>query len=71
MVLVCNDPASADELLQGLQWEMPVTSKARLAQMRGRPHADTLIQLHERPEFVKAVHEVASIGADTAELPFA
>jgi beta-N-acetylhexosaminidase len=71
MVLVCNDPAAADELLQGLQWEMPVTSKARLAQMRGRPHADTLIQLHERPEFVKAVHEVASIGADTAELPFA
>ncbi len=71
MVLVCNRPAAADELLQGLQWEMPATSKARLAQMRGRHHADTLIQLHEHPEFVKAVHEVASIGADSAELPFA
>lgn len=71
MVLVCNDPAAADELLQGLQWDMPATSKARLAQMRGRPHADTLIQLHERPEFVKAIHDVASIGTDSAELPFA
>ncbi|MDD5180776.1 MAG: beta-N-acetylhexosaminidase [Gallionellaceae bacterium] len=70
-VLVCNKPASADELLAGLKWEMPATSKARLAQMRGRSHPDTLAQLHERPEFVKAVHEVAAIGAGTAELPLA
>jgi beta-N-acetylhexosaminidase len=68
MVLVCNKPASADELLAGLRWEMPVTSKARLAQMRGRTHPDTLVQLHEQAEFVKAVHEVAAIGASNGEL---
>ena len=71
MVLVCNKPASADELLSGLQWEMPVTSKARLAHMRGRPHPEMLVQLHEQAEFVKAVHEVASIGSVTGELPLA
>ncbi len=64
MVMVCNKPHSADELLAGLHWEMPATSMARLAHMRGRPHPDTLVQLHEQPEFVKAVHEVASIGSE-------
>ena len=68
MVLVCNKPASSDELLAGLHWDMPVTSKARLAHMRGHPHPSTLIQLHEQAEFVKALHETASIGTDTSEL---
>ncbi len=71
MVLVCNRPDSADELLAGLKWEMPATSKARLAQMRGRSHPDTLVQLHEQAEFMKAVHEIATIGEGTAELPLA
>ena len=70
-VLVCNKPALADELLAGLKWEMPATSKARLAQMRGRPHADTLVQLHEQAEFVRALHEVASIGSGSGELSLA
>ena len=69
MVLVCNKPDSADELLAGLHWEIPVTGKVRLMQMRGRPHPGTLVQLHEQAEFVKAVHEVASIGSETGELP--
>jgi beta-N-acetylhexosaminidase len=71
MVLVCNKPASADELLAGLHWEMPAASMARLAHMRGRPHPHTLVQLHEQAEFRKAVHDVASIGAETGELPLA
>jgi beta-N-acetylhexosaminidase len=71
MVLVCNRPDLADELLAGLHWEMPPVSHARLAHMRGRPHPPTPVQLHERPEFVKAVHEVASIGAESGELPLA
>jgi beta-N-acetylhexosaminidase len=29
MVLVCNKPESADELLRSLRWEMPAVSKAR------------------------------------------
>ncbi|MCE9551658.1 MAG: beta-N-acetylhexosaminidase [Betaproteobacteria bacterium] len=70
MVLVCNQPFLADELLAGLKWDMPATSKARLAQMRGRHHPDTLVQLHEQAGFMKAVHEIAAIGPGTAELPF-
>ncbi len=69
MVLVCNKPQSADELLAGLKWEMPVQSRARLAHMHGHTHARTLAQLHEDPEFLKALREVASIGMREGELP--
>lgn len=69
MVLVCNKPESADELLAGLKWEMPVTSKARLAHMHGRGQARSLNQLHEDAEFVKALHEIAGIGMHEGELP--
>lgn len=69
MVLVCNKPDSASELLAGLKWEMPAPSRARLAQMHGRSHPKTLMQLHEEAEFVKALHEVASIGMREGELP--
>jgi beta-N-acetylhexosaminidase len=31
MVLVCNDPKAACELLDGLKWEMPALSMSRLA----------------------------------------
>jgi beta-N-acetylhexosaminidase len=69
MVLVCNKPDSADELLQGLHWEIPATSRARLAQMRGKPHPESLAQLHERQQFLKALDEVAAIGMSNTELP--
>ena len=69
MVLVCNRPDAADELLAGLNWEMPVTSKARLAHMRGRPNPETLVHFHEQPEFVKAVHEIGDIGISRSQLP--
>ncbi|MDD4977820.1 MAG: beta-N-acetylhexosaminidase [Gallionella sp.] len=71
MVLVCNKPESADELLAGLRWEMPVTSRARLAHMRGMPHAVALAKLHEQAIFLKALDEVASIGMSNSELPLA
>ena len=71
MVLVCNKPESADELLRGLHWTMPATSKVRLVQMRGRTHPETLDQLHEQKVFLKALDEVASIGKSNAELPLA
>ena len=71
MVLVCNNPESADELLQGLHWEMPAASKARLAQMRGKAHPDSLAKLHEQQHFLKAQDEVAVIGMNNAELPLA
>jgi len=69
MVLVCNKPESADELLRGLHWEMPATSKARLAQMRGKAHPESLAHLHEQHAFLKALDEVAAIGMSNAELP--
>ncbi len=71
MVLVCNKPESADELLQGLHWEMPATSKARLAQMRGKAHPESLAKLHEEPTFLKALDEVSVIGMGNKELPLA
>ncbi len=71
MVLVCNKPESADELLRGLHWEMPVTSKARLVQMRGRAHPESLARLHEHFSFLKALDEIYTIGMSNAELPLA
>ena len=71
MVLVCNKPESADELLQGLNWEMPAASRARLAQMRGKPNPESSTQLHEQQPFVKALVEIAAIGMGNAELPLA
>lgn len=71
MVLVCNKPASADELLAGLKWEMPVTSKARLIHMHGRAHPVSLAKLHENPEFVLALQEVGNIGKAEGELSLA
>lgn len=68
MVLVCNKPESADELLDGLVWQMSATSKARLAHMRGHHHPSTLVQLHEQAEYVKALHEIASIGSSSGDL---
>jgi beta-N-acetylhexosaminidase len=71
MVLVCNKPESADELLQGLHWEMPATSRARLAQMHGKQHPESMAQLHEQQRFHKALDEIAAIGMSNAELPLA
>ena len=71
MVLVCNKPESADELLAGLRWEMPVTSRARLAHMRGTSHPVALAKLHEHSPFLKALDEVATIGMSNSELPLA
>jgi beta-N-acetylhexosaminidase len=71
MVLVCNKPELADELLHGLHWEMPATSRARLAQMRGKPHPESLVELHEQQHYLKALDEVAAIGMSNAELPLA
>ena len=71
MVLVCNRPDLADELLAGLKWDMPAASKARLAHMRGRVHPLSTPQLHELTEFAQALHGIATIGSGTGELPLA
>lgn len=68
MVLLCNQPAMADELLENLQWTISAQSLARLARMHGQKHPDSLSSLHENPEFVKAVHQVAQVGKNENDL---
>lgn len=69
MVLVCNKPESADELLAGLKWEISAPTKARLAQMHGKHHPKTLAQLHEDPDFIKDLQDISKVGIREGELP--
>jgi beta-N-acetylhexosaminidase len=68
MVLVCNRPDLADELLETLQWKMPALSMARLARMHGKPHPQNMTVLHENAEFVQAVHAIGDIGIIEGDL---
>jgi len=69
MVLVCNDPVSADRLLAGLDYHMPVTSLARIARIHGRGGAESLKKLQHDPRYLAAVAAVRKIGARDGELP--
>lgn len=69
MVLVCNRPDLADELLDGLKWTMSAVSLARLARMHGRPHPDSLGRLHEDPHYVEAQRAISRLGHKSQELP--
>lgn len=71
MVLVCNNPQSADELLDKLQYTMPPVSLARLAGMHGRQHAADLVKLREDAQYMKALHAIAGIGLKSGDLPLA
>jgi beta-N-acetylhexosaminidase len=68
MVLLCNQPAMADELLENLKWQMSAQSLSRLARMHGHKHPPTMDALHESAEFVDAVHQVAQVGVVEGEL---
>lgn len=71
MVLVCNNPQSADELLAGLHYTMPAVSLARLARLHGRAHAADAVKLREDPRYAAALHAIAGLGAHSGDLPFA
>lgn len=68
MVLLCNQPALADELLANLQWTISAQSLSRLARMHGHKHPPSLDALHENAEFVHAVHRLAQVGMREGEL---
>lgn len=68
MVLLCNQPAMADELLANLKWTMSAQSLARLARMHGKKHPPTMTQLLEDAEFVHAKHQVALVGVQEGNL---
>lgn len=69
MVLMCNNPAAADELLENLAYAMPATSLARLARMHGRQHAVSMVKLREDIAYMKALHAIAGIGFENGDLP--
>jgi beta-N-acetylhexosaminidase len=69
MVLLCNDPAGADELLGGLNYAMPAVSLARLARMHGRLLAGGMVRLREDARYSRALHAIAGIGLRDGELP--
>lgn len=71
MVLVCNNPQSADELLAGLHYTMPAVSLARLARIHGRAHAADGVKLREDPRYAAALHAIAGLGLHSGDLPFA
>lgn len=70
MVLLCNRSDLADEVLQNLTWQMPAVSMARLARMHGRRPAVSLTELHEDAEFMRAIHNIGSLGSREGDLGF-
>lgn len=68
MVLLCNQPAMADELLENLEWTISAQSLSRLARMHGHKHPPSLDALHEDADFVHAVHQLAKVGLIEGEL---
>ena len=70
MVLLCNRPDLADELLQNLKWDISAVSLARLARMHGKLHPATMVALHENAEYVHALRAVSEIGVTEGALKF-
>lgn len=68
MVLLCNRPDLADELLANLKWNISGASLARLARMHGKHHPQSMVALHESAEFMKAVHQVGNVGKEDGDL---
>jgi len=68
IVLLCNQPDQADELLKNLKWEMSGASRARLARMHGGRAPKDMDHLHEDPQFVAAVKSVGVVGKSERDL---
>lgn len=69
MLLVCNNPQGADEILNQLQWEMSAASLSRLARMHARNNFGSMEKLREIGDYVQAIREISMIGYESAELP--
>jgi beta-N-acetylhexosaminidase len=63
MVLVCNAPDAADELLAGLHYKMPAKSAARLKRMKGREDAPDIDELGNRLAYQTRVAAVKKFVA--------
>lgn len=62
MVLVCNAPAAADELLAGLRHEMPAVSRARLQRILAHPLAADARSLGADARYAAACKAVAGVN---------
>ena len=71
MVLVCNNPAAADELLAGMSRKPSPVSLARLSRLHGRSQAPTRVALRETEAYAKAVQAMAAIGVGSGDLNLA
>ena len=68
MVLVCNRPDAADDLLGRLRRDVPPTSLARLARLHGRASAPNLTALKATEAYASALHRIGSIGPESGDL---
>ena len=68
MALVCNRPDLADEVLVNLKVDWPATARARLARMHGHPHPLSMTSLRESARYANALHHIAGLGMDSANL---
>lgn len=71
MVLVCNNPAAEDELLEGLHARPSPVTLARLARLHGRVQAPSLVALRETEAYARAVQAIAAIGMGSGNLNLA
>jgi beta-N-acetylhexosaminidase len=71
MVLVCNDPASVDELYANMSSAMSPISLVRLARLHGRAGAPSMVKLREDPVYVASLRTIAGLGEESGELPLA
>jgi beta-N-acetylhexosaminidase len=62
MVLVCNAPSAADELLTGLRHEMSAASRARLKRILAHPSAADAGSLHADARYAAACRAIAGIS---------
>ena len=69
MVLVCNDPKSADQLLGKFDYTMPATALARLARIHGRGGPESTAHLQHDSYYLDAVATVRAIGVNSGDLP--
>jgi len=66
MILVCNNPAGADEVLDALADYHDPVAQTRLVRLHGRL-GQPMAQLHESPRWRDAVQALAAAEADLAE----
>lgn len=68
MVLVCNRPDAADELLARLRRTASPASLARLARLHGRPAPPSLVALRATETYSRAVHAIGALGTASGDL---